>query len=79
MALLGGGIISAVKAGENDGRTLHHEFVALALKSARLTDGTAEVKLPVGVGPGIARRALAIWVTRRGSLMPVQATGGWLD
>jgi hypothetical protein len=79
VALLGGGIVSAVKAGENRGRTLHHEFVAVALESARLTDGTAEIKLPAVAGPGITRRALAAWITRRGELAPVQATGGWLD
>lgn len=79
LVLLGGGIVSAVRAGENDGRTLHHEFVAIALRSARLTDGTAEVKLPVEAGRGVTRRALAAWVTRRGELAPVQATGGWLD
>lgn len=79
LVLLGGGIVSAVKAGENDGRTLQHEFVALALRSARLTDGTAEVKLPASAGAGATRRALAVWVTRRGELTPLQATGGWLD
>lgn len=79
VALLGGGIVSAVRGGENKGRTLHHEFVALALKTARLAGGTVELKLPVEAGRGLPRRALAVWVTRRGELTPVQATGGWLD
>jgi hypothetical protein len=28
---------------------------------------------------GVRRHALAVWVTRRGELAPLQATGGWLD
>ena len=79
VALLGGGISSTVKAGENDGRVLHHEFVALALKSVPLKDGAAEVTLPAAAREGVARSALAVWVTRRGELTPRQATGGWLN
>ncbi len=79
VALLGGGIVSAVHAGENDGRTLHHEFIAFVMKTAPLGDGRTELALPVPATPGVARHALAVWITRRGDLVPVQATGGWLD
>jgi hypothetical protein len=78
-ALLGAGVISAVRAGENSGRTLRHDFVALLLKTAPLTDGVAELPLPKSAGAGMARLGLAVWVTRRGALVPVQAAGGWLD
>jgi len=78
-ALLGGGIVSKVKAGENGGRTLHHDFVTLALDSALLKGGTSEVKLTAPAIPGINRRALAVWITKRGELTPLQATGGWLE
>ncbi len=78
-ALLGGGIVSGVSAGENEGRTLHHEFVAMGLAAAPLRDGTAEMKLLRTADKGVARQALAVWITRRGDLVPVQATGGWLD
>ena len=79
VALLGGGIVSAVRAGENEGRTLRHEFVALAFKTARLEAGAARVMLPSAAREGVSRTELAVWVTRRGELIPVQATGGWLD
>jgi len=79
VALLGGGITSGVRAGENNGRTLHHDFVALALKEARLKDGAAEVTLPSPAREGVARTSLAVWVTRRGELTPLQAAGGWLN
>ena len=79
VALLGGGISSSVRAGENEGRTLHHEFVALALKTARIAGGTAELNLPKPAPAGVARQALAVWVTRPGELTPLQAAGGWLE
>lgn len=78
-AVLGGGITSPVHAGENEGRTLRHEFVALALATAPLQAGAAELNLPKPVVAGVTRHALAVWVTRRGELTPLQATGGWLD
>lgn len=40
-------------------------WAEFALLTAKITDGT--------------RRALAVWVTRRGELAPLQATGGWLE
>lgn len=79
VALLGGGIVSHVRAGENGGRTLRHEFVALVLRSARLEAGAAQAMLPSRAHDGVPRVALAVWVTRRGELTPLQATGGWLD
>jgi len=79
VVLLGGGITSGVRAGENNGRTLHHDFVALALKEARLNDGAAEMILPSPAREGVARTSLAVWVTHRGELVPLQATGGWLN
>lgn len=79
VALLGADIVSAVHAGENSGRTLRHDFVALGLATAALRDGRAELRLPTTDLAGINRHAVAVWVTRRGALAPVQATGGWLD
>lgn len=79
VALLGGGFVSVVKAGENRGETLRHEFVALGLKSYALREGRVEFALPTAEIEGGDRRALAVWVTRKGALLPLQATGGWLD
>ena len=79
VALLGGGIVSPVKAGENRGETLQHEFVALALVTHPLSSGRSEFDLPAFPASGKKRRALAVWVTHPRSLEPVQATGGWLD
>jgi hypothetical protein len=82
-ALLGSGLVSKVTAGENSGETLRQEFVALALARhalATTSDGYhGEFSLPnVIVKSNETPRAIAAWVSRRGELAPLQATGGWL-
>lgn len=76
VAILGGGIRSRVTAGENSGRMLTHEFVVLTFASGRLGE---DVALVAPETEGVTRRALAAWVTRRGSEIPLQAVGGWLE
>jgi len=86
IALLGGGILSPVRAGENAGRELRHEFVVLHLVSMPLVRGDANawsarvpLREPADVSrPPIARRAIAAWITPHGRLAPIQAVGGWL-
>lgn len=81
VALLGQGISTKIRAGENKGGTPTHDFVALDLSQAalakRATDGAYsaifQVKNTV-VSP--SSLALAAWVTARGKLDPLQATGG---
>ena len=68
-------------AGENDGRSVKHEFVVLDLRDAAL-QGEGEAKrasltLPAASETG-PRLAVAIWVSPSDRLAPVQATGGWL-
>jgi hypothetical protein len=83
VALLGGGLSSEVTAGENAGEELSHEFVALSMARMPLAD-TGESIQTAGREwkadrPAEARRlAVAVWVTRRGDIRPVQATGGWI-
>lgn len=82
-ALLWSGVRSDVKAGENRGRRLAHEFVVAAHASAPLLrQGNAfhgNVMLrPHRAVPADATLALAVWVTRAGRLEPIQAAGGWL-
>jgi hypothetical protein len=80
---LGGGIVSNVRKGENAGRQLRHEFVALHLERVRLgrhESGTwsATVTLPTRSDMITARLAVVGWVAPRGELVPLQAAGGWL-
>ena len=82
VVLLGIGISSDVKAGENRGRKLGHDFVTLKLKQVTLSpkDGalTAEIELSDEVKLRAERLAVAVWVSKSGTLEPLQATGGWL-
>ena len=81
-ALLSSGLTSDVKAGENKGRRLAHDFVVISLNGCLLkpdgnnVQGGFELKLankePAKAG------AIAVWVSQPGALEALQATGGWL-
>lgn len=81
LALLASGISTNVRAGENSGRNLEHDFVVLNLQSVALKSEAGEAKARLTISANVesgARRAVAAWVSRRGQLAAVQATGGWL-
>jgi len=81
-ALLAGDLSSDVKAGENRGRRLNHDFAVLTLVNAPLVrnGGLAQGDFVLTMPQNAAGSslALAIWTTRTGSLVPLQSTGGWL-
>jgi len=81
-ALLAGGLTSDVKAGENRGRLLSHDFVVLTfVKASLLRNGdVAQGDFAIPVRPNTAggSLALAVWITLAGHLEPLQVTGGWL-
>jgi hypothetical protein len=78
VARLGFDLNINVKAGENGGRKLLHDFVVLSLTDAPLNSGKAELRLAESTvkttGP---REAIAAWITERGKIEPIQAVGGW--
>ncbi len=80
VARLGFDLNTNVKAGENSGRKLQHDFVVLALATEKMSAGKAEVKLPeLGTQPvANTRGAIVAWVTEPGQIEPIQAVGGWL-
>ncbi|MEP6810376.1 MAG: DUF1223 domain-containing protein [Chthoniobacterales bacterium] len=79
VARLGFDVKINVKAGENSGRQLLHDFVVLSLAQAPLRQGDADVALPAGTAlpAGNSRRAIVAWVTEVGQTEPLQAVGGW--
>jgi hypothetical protein len=81
-ALLAGDIVSDVKAGENGGRQLHHDFAAVNLLQIGMTmsNGVARGKFILNPARFDAGKtsALTVWVTRAGELESLQTTGGWL-
>ena len=81
-ALLASGLTSEVKAGENRGRHLEHDFVVTALvKSPLWTDRDAargQVVLNKPARGQAGQLGLAVWVTRARGMEALQAAGGWL-
>jgi hypothetical protein len=80
LARLGFGLGADVKAGENTGRKLVHDFVVLGLTNEGMKSGTKELRLPAQSLKQAAdsRSAIAAWVTQAGQIEPIQAVGGWL-
>src|SRR6266404_5814599 len=81
-ALLAGGLSSKVKAGENRGRLLNHDFVVLTLAKAPLvlSGDLAQGEFALNKQRNSAETdlALAVWITPAGRPEALQATGGWL-
>jgi len=80
--LLASGLVSDVKAGENAGRRLQHDFAVLKLIKQPLAGKDGEYHgaftMTGGQNSPEGNLALAVWVTRSGTLEPVQSVGGWL-
>ena len=79
-ALLSNGLSSNVTAGENQGRRLNHDFAVLNLITAPLTrDGdVAQGNFKLPIQQSIGNLAVAVWITEKNHLKPLQAVGGWL-
>jgi hypothetical protein len=78
-ALLANSLTSDVKAGENRGRHLNHDFVVTDLTSTPLKANADKLEGQFAITQRQAsHRALAVWINRKGSLEPLQAVGGWL-
>lgn len=80
VSLLACGIKSSVRAGENSGRELTHDFVALSCDKQPLSGNGQETIFHLPEPPKDAGRlALAVWVSLPDGLGAAQAAGGWLD
>jgi hypothetical protein len=80
VALLGMGLHSDIRAGENAGRHETHDFVVLGWQRFDSDSRHWQGTLPSSFAArGAARLALAAWVSRPGDPTPLQATGGYLS
>lgn len=83
VSLLGFGLQSSVRAGENRGRNLLHDFVALGLEKKTLSaasSGRQEATFRLPEAPKDAGRlAVAVWVAEAGGAGAEQVVGGWLN
>lgn len=79
LALLGMGLATDIRRGENAGRHAPHEFVVLAHSRAAGPGPEWQGALPsLDSRPRAQRLAVALWVSRPGDPTPLQATGGFL-
>jgi hypothetical protein len=81
--IVGFDISSKIQEGENAGRKLKYDFLALGYQKEdlRLSYGkfkTVLRSLSTRKDIQCKRTALIVWVTRQDNLLPVQATGGYL-
>lgn len=82
LAFLGSGISSKIGAGENSGRNLQHDFVVLSQQSGPMKSGAGHAigSLTIGsTGENAPRKAIAVWITHRDQLVPVQSAGRWIQ
>lgn len=81
IVLLGFDLSSEVNAGENKGRTLNHDFVALGYKKVRLNSESnnfiTSTTLPTSKKQ-VINYGIAAWVSKDDDLIPIQAVGGYL-
>jgi len=83
VAILAFGLSSQIKAGENQGRQLNHDFVVIGHRQVTLKANgetfQASLTSPETTDVDADRYALAAWVADPGDMHTLQATGGWLD
>ena len=81
-ALMAGGLVSDVKAGENKSRRLNHDFAVVNLLQFGMADrnGVAKGKFTLDTAQFRSSKTLAltVWITVAGQIEPMQTTGGWL-
>lgn len=79
VALLGMGLSSDIRAGENVGRHTVHQFVVLAHSQVASQQLRWQTTLPQNDQLHSKRQALVVWVSEPDSPVPLQAVGGYLD
>lgn len=82
VVLLGMGLATKIKAGENAGHDARHEFVVLNHVTKTTSSNQWKINWPV-IDNAVTRKnvkqfAIAAWISRPGSPVPLQATGGMI-
>lgn len=79
VAIVGMGLTTRIRRGENAGRHSRHEFVLLEpVEMTATAPGQWKGEMPAGTSIAAPRYALLAWVSARGLLTPIQVTGGEL-
>lgn len=77
IAVLGMGLSTKIRAGENEGRLATHEFVVLGHRKVVSNNYQWQTSLPE-LQLEAERYALAAWISVPGNPAPLQSTGGYL-
>jgi hypothetical protein len=75
-AELANGLKSTVTKGENEGKTLSHNFVVLRLSVAEMKNQKSTIRISDTEAGKPETTSIAVWVTKKGSLTPIQSVGG---
>lgn len=84
VALLGFGIETKVKAGENNRRLLNHDFVVIGYQQRAMTvdnklSSVIDFPFPPVVNVDTARTAMVIWVSTKEDPTPIQVAADWYN
>jgi len=81
VAWLGFDLETEIRAGENEGKTLKHDFVSINTGAIKGTtkNGMVTWKFKANVKDLPIRSGAAFWVTNGNNPTPIQAAGGWLE
>lgn len=75
---LASGVSTSVIRGENAGKQLSEDFIALNLLTSSSSTGHWNLLLPEIPDNQYKQLAIAIWISQPPRLTPIQATGGWI-
>ena len=78
VAVLGMGLKSSIKAGENSGHKSLHEFVILKYITKKSNNARWTFELPVYDQMGASQLAVVAWVSKAGNPRPIQSVGGYI-
>lgn len=80
-AVLGFDIEKEIQAGENAGKTLHHDFAVIAYDKKKVTHDNntfaTDMLIPQAKHNAV-RKAIVVWISDLNSQAPLQAIGDWL-
>ena len=81
-ALVAFGLKSKPSDGKNRGKSLRHDFISMIYKTQDFRSSreglTTLVELSRPRGILVEKYAVVFWVTKKGDILPLQATGGYL-
>lgn len=76
--LLGNGLVSDVTSGENKGKKLTQNFVALKYQNKIILEKSVSIEIEKPDNSKVSKYGIAAWITEKDQMLPLQALGGYL-